>query len=67
MSMILVEQNPHKILPIVDRAMILERSAIVYEAASAALRADPAALEAHLGVTDHGARRRPVRSPHRDA
>jgi branched-chain amino acid transport system ATP-binding protein len=67
MSMILVEQNPHKILPIVDRAMILERGAIVYEAASAALRADPAALEAHLGVTDHGARRRPVRSPHRDA
>jgi branched-chain amino acid transport system ATP-binding protein len=67
MSMILVEQNPKKILPIADRVMILERGAVVYETTSTALRADPAALEAHLGVTDHGARGRPLRPPRRDA
>jgi branched-chain amino acid transport system ATP-binding protein len=57
MSAILVEQNPQKILGVTDRAVILERGAIVHEAASAALRADRAVLETFLGVTDHAPRR----------
>ena len=48
MSMILVEQKPKKILPFTDEAIILNRGAIAYAATSAALIADPAALEAHL-------------------
>jgi branched-chain amino acid transport system ATP-binding protein len=48
LSMILVEQKPKKILPFTDEAIILNRGAIAYEAPSAALIADPAALEAHL-------------------
>jgi branched-chain amino acid transport system ATP-binding protein len=57
MSAILVEQNPQKILPVTDRAVILERGAVVHEADSAALRADHGILETFLGVTDHGPRR----------
>jgi branched-chain amino acid transport system ATP-binding protein len=57
MSAILVEQNPQKILGVTDRAAILERGAIVHEAASAELRADRAVLETYLGVTDQGPRR----------
>jgi len=56
-SAILVEQNAKKILGVTDRAIILERGAIVHSAASAALAADLAALERHLGVTDTGPRR----------
>jgi len=48
LSMILVEQKPKKILPFTDEAIVLNRGAIAYEAKSAALIADPAALEAHL-------------------
>ncbi len=48
LSMILVEQKPKKILPFTDEAIILNRGAITYEAKSAELIADPAALEAHL-------------------
>ena len=48
---IIVEQNAQKILNLADRAVILERGAIVHDAASAALKADPEALERHLGVT----------------
>jgi branched-chain amino acid transport system ATP-binding protein len=48
---IIVEQNAQKILNLADRAVILERGAIVHDAASAVLKADPAALERHLGVT----------------
>jgi branched-chain amino acid transport system ATP-binding protein len=47
---IIVEQNAQKILNLADRAVILERGAIVHDAPSAALKADPAALERHLGV-----------------
>ncbi len=47
---IIVEQNAQKILGLTDRVMILDRGAIVYEAASAALKADPAPLERFLGV-----------------
>jgi branched-chain amino acid transport system ATP-binding protein len=48
LSMIIVEQKPKKILPFTDEAIILNRGAIAYEAPSADLIADPAALEAHL-------------------
>ncbi len=48
LSMILVEQKPKKILPFTDEAIILNRGAIAYAAPSAALIADPAALETHL-------------------
>jgi branched-chain amino acid transport system ATP-binding protein len=57
MSAILVEQNAKKILGVTDRAVILERGAVVHEADSGALRDDHAALEKHLGVTDTGPRR----------
>jgi branched-chain amino acid transport system ATP-binding protein len=47
---IIVEQNAQKILGLADRVVILERGTIVHDAASAALKADPAALERYLGV-----------------
>jgi branched-chain amino acid transport system ATP-binding protein len=47
---IIVEQNARKILGLADRAVILERGAIVHDAASDALKADPTALERFLGV-----------------
>ena len=47
---IIVEQNAQKILGLADRVVILERGAIVHDAASAALKADPAVLERFLGV-----------------
>jgi len=51
MSAIIVEQHAQKVLGITDRAVILERGAIVLEADSAALRANPAELERYLGVS----------------
>jgi branched-chain amino acid transport system ATP-binding protein len=48
---IVVEQNAQKILGFADRVVILERGAIVHDAASAALKADPAVLERYLGVS----------------
>jgi branched-chain amino acid transport system ATP-binding protein len=57
MSAILVEQNAHKVLGVTDRAAILERGALVHEAASADLSADRAVLEGYLGVTAAGERR----------
>jgi branched-chain amino acid transport system ATP-binding protein len=48
---IIVEQNAQKILGLADRAVILERGTIVHDAPSAALKADPAALERFLGVS----------------
>src|SRR5437764_99321 len=47
---IIVEQNAQKILGLADRVVILERGAIVHDAASSALKADPAVLERYLGV-----------------
>ena len=47
---IIVEQNAQKILGLADRVVILERGAVVHDAASAALKADPAILERYLGV-----------------
>jgi branched-chain amino acid transport system ATP-binding protein len=58
---ILVEQNAKKILPVTDRAIIIERGAVVHSADSAVLAADRAVLEIHLGVTDTGPRRGRVR------
>jgi branched-chain amino acid transport system ATP-binding protein len=57
MSAILVEQNAQKVLGVTDRAAILERGAVVHEAASAELSADRAVLEGYLGVTAAGERR----------
>jgi branched-chain amino acid transport system ATP-binding protein len=48
---IIVEQNARKILSLADRAVILERGAIVHDASSAALKNDPATLERFLGVS----------------
>ena len=48
---IIVEQNAQKILGLADRVVILERGTIVHDAASSALKADPSALERHLGVS----------------
>ena len=53
---IIVEQNAQKILGLADRVVILERGAIVHDAASAALKADPAVLERFLGVSGTAAR-----------
>ena len=51
LAAIIVEQHAQKILPITDRAVILERGRIVHQSDSAALLADPAPLERFLGVT----------------
>jgi branched-chain amino acid transport system ATP-binding protein len=48
---IIVEQNAQKILGLADRVVILERGAIVHDAASAELKANPAVLERYLGVS----------------
>ena len=48
---IIVEQNAQKILGLADRVVILERGAIVHDAASQALKADPTVLERYLGVS----------------
>jgi len=49
-SSIIVEQNAQKILRLADRAVILGRGTIAHDAASRALKADPAVLERYLGV-----------------
>jgi branched-chain amino acid transport system ATP-binding protein len=51
MAGIIVEQHAHKILPITDRAIVLDRGRLVFEATSAALLADSSPLERYLGVT----------------
>jgi branched-chain amino acid transport system ATP-binding protein len=47
---IIVEQHAQKILGLADRVVILERGAIVHDAASAEVRADPAVIERYMGV-----------------
>jgi branched-chain amino acid transport system ATP-binding protein len=47
---IVVEQHAQKILPITNRALILERGCVVWEGGSEGLLADPILLERHLGV-----------------
>ena len=48
---IIVEQNAQKILGLADRVVILDRGAIVHDADSRSLKADPAVLERFLGVS----------------
>jgi len=50
MSTIIIEQKARKVLPLTDITMVLDRGAVVYSNTSAALLADPAALEKHLSV-----------------
>ena len=50
MAGIIVEQHAHKILPITDKAIVLDRGRLVLEASSAALSKDGAPLERYLGV-----------------
>ena len=45
-----MEQYAQKNLGLADPAVILERGAIVHDAASAEVRADPTVLESYLGV-----------------
>jgi branched-chain amino acid transport system ATP-binding protein len=49
----LVEQHARQVLPITDRAAILERGRIVHLAPSGELLGDTATLERHLGVAAH--------------
>ena len=58
MSAILVEQNAQKVLGVTDRVAIIERGAVVHEGSSAELAGDRAVLEAYLGVTAAGSRRK---------
>ena len=51
---VIVEQNAQKILGLADRVVILERGTIAHDAESRALKADPSALERHLGVAGGG-------------
>jgi branched-chain amino acid transport system ATP-binding protein len=49
-SAIIVEQNPRLILPITERAVVLERGAVVHEGASAELLGDRERLDRWLAV-----------------
>jgi branched-chain amino acid transport system ATP-binding protein len=51
LSALVVEQHAQRILDVTDRAIILDRGAIVHESPSRALIADPSPLVQHLGVT----------------
>jgi branched-chain amino acid transport system ATP-binding protein len=61
LSAIVVEQHARRILDVTDRAVILDRGAIVHESTSRALVEDPSALVQHLGVTARITARTPVR------
>ena len=50
LSSIVVEQHPHMVLGVTDQAIVLDRGGIAYRASSASLLADPAPLDAWLGV-----------------
>ena len=56
-SALMVEQHAQKVLSVTDRAVILDRGAVVYQGESEQLKADRAALETGRGVTDAGPRR----------
>ncbi len=53
MSAIIVEQNPRMILPITQRAVVLDRGAVVHEGVSAELIADRERLDRWLAVARH--------------
>lgn len=59
LTVILVEQKAKKILPVTDNAIILDRGAIVHQAASSDLLKDENALALHLGVAE---RPKPVKA-----
>ncbi|WP_413206379.1 ABC transporter ATP-binding protein [Rhodospirillum sp. A1_3_36] len=50
MTVILVEQHAHQILPLTRSALVLERGRVVYSGDSGPLIDDPALLESWLGV-----------------
>ena len=50
LSSIVVEQHPHMVLGVTDDAIVLDRGGVAYRAESAVLLADPAPLDAWLGV-----------------
>jgi len=51
LSAVVVEQHARRILDVTDRAVILDRGAIVHESPSRALIENPSPLVQHLGVT----------------
>jgi branched-chain amino acid transport system ATP-binding protein len=53
MTVILVEQHAHQILPLTRNALVLERGRVVYSGSSEALRADRTQLDKWLGVGAH--------------
>ena len=53
MSAIIVEQNPRMILPITQRAVVLDRGSVVHEGASVELMADRERLDRWLAVAKH--------------
>jgi branched-chain amino acid transport system ATP-binding protein len=55
MAAIIVEQHARQILPITDRAAILERGRLVHQDASDALLRAPATLDTYLGVAGRDA------------
>ncbi|HJW12057.1 MAG TPA: ABC transporter ATP-binding protein, partial [Albitalea sp.] len=55
LSAIIVEQSPRMILPITQRAVVLDRGAVVHEGASDALLDDPAQLGRWLAVARNSA------------
>ena len=50
MAVMLVEQHAGQVLPITDKAIVLERGRIVHQDSSTALAADPGLLQKWLGV-----------------
>jgi branched-chain amino acid transport system ATP-binding protein len=52
MTVILVEQHAHQILPLTDKALVLDRGRTAFWGDSADLLSQPERLESWLGVTD---------------
>ena len=50
LSIVLVEQNSHVALAFSARTVVMDKGRIVYDGASAALRADPDLLARLIGV-----------------
>ncbi|MFC0384860.1 ABC transporter ATP-binding protein [Muricoccus vinaceus] len=53
MTAIIVEQHAHQILPIADRAVILDRGRVVAAGSAAEMLAAPEILDRHLGLNAH--------------
>ena len=51
LAAVIVEQHARLVLPITDRAVILDRGRIVHAGGSAALLAAPEVAERHLGLS----------------